>query len=174
MSISYTFNGSGKIRFFGCPIINLNSLYPSKFAIGEVLYILRKARLGVFEKIGVKKVNLFFKGHQPIFMYKDTFNRIHDENTLCRYPEAQQEAESFKNYLEELIMKIGGCGVSQYYTSSVTSPNDVPVGVTLKKLKNLVNKMKSNSFKTEFINSDIKAAEILKEIERVLLDGGTP
>ena len=145
-NIQYSFTGSGKIRFFGCPIINLNRLYPSKFIVGEVLYILRKARLGVFEKIGVKKVNLFFKGDEPIFMYKDTFNRIHDENALCRQVEAQQEAESFKNYVEELIMKIGGCGVSQYYTSSVSSsPSSVPVGVTLKKLKNLVNKMKSNS-----------------------------
>lgn len=173
--MDYTFIGDGKLRFFGCPVINVEKLYPSKFSIGEILYPLKKARLGILEKIAIKKVFLNFKDTQPIFIYKDTFNSLYEEKELCRFLEAQQEVDSFTSYVETLIMNSGGCGISEYF-SSVASSSRTILGTTrtLKKLKSLIEKLRSDNFKTKYIDNDVKAEEIIKEINSILLDGGTP
>ena len=173
--MDYTFIGNGKLRFFGCPIINVEKLYPSKFSIGEILYPIRKARLGILEKVAIKKVLLNFKDSQPIFIYKDTFNSLYEEKELCRYLEAQQEVESFNSYVETLIMKTGGCGVTEYFTNvAASSRTTAGITKTLRKLKTLINNLRSDNFKTGYIDNDVKASEIIKEIDSLLLDGGSP
>jgi hypothetical protein len=173
--MEYSFIGNGKLRFFGCPIINVEKLYPSKFSVGEVLYPIRKARLGVLEKIAIKKIILNFKYSQPIFIYKDTFNSLYEEKELCRYLEAQQEVESFNSYVETLIINSGGCGVTEYFANVATSSRTtVGVTKTLRKLKNLISNLRSNNFKTGYIDDDVKASDIIKEIDAILLDGGSP
>jgi hypothetical protein len=173
--MDYTFISDGKLRFFGCPVINVEKLYPSKFSIGEILYPIRKARLGILEKIAIKKVILNFKDSQPIFIYKDTFNSLHDEEELCRYLEAQQEVESFNSYIETLIMNTGGCGVTEYFTNvAASSRTTAGITRTLRKLKSLINNLRSDNFKTGYIDNDVKASEIIKEIDSLLLDGGSP
>lgn len=172
--MDYTYQSSGKIKFFGCPVILVRKLYPSKFSVGEVLYVLRKARLGILEKVAVKKIFLNFIGNQTIFIYKDTFNYLHNECDLCRYVEAQQEVDSFRAYIEELIMNSQGCGVSEYFINSISGAPATDVTRTLKHLKQLIKGLTSNRFKTQYIDVDIKAKDIIKEIDSILLDGGKP
>lgn len=159
----YVYKSSGKIKFYGCPTILIKRLYPSKFSVGEILYILRKARLGILEKIAVKKVYLKFIENETVFIYKDTFNSLHNEKDLCRQLEAYQESDSFKEYLQNLIISKGGCGAHEYRSKN-----------SLKNLKNLIQRLYSNNFKTKYYDIDLEASDIIKEIDSILLDGGTP
>jgi len=169
--MNYTYNSQGDIKFFGCPIVFIRRLYPSKFSVGEVVYILRKARLGILEKVAIKKVNLNLKTNEPIFIYKDTFNSLHNEEDLCRYIEAQQEIDSFREYFENLIMSFRGCGISEYL---INNNNSDDVLAALKHIKNLIKGLKSDNFKTKYIDVDIDAKDIIKNIDYILLDGGKP
>lgn len=172
--MDYTYQSSGKIKFFGCPVILVRKLYPSKFSVGEILYVLRKARLGIIEKVAVKKIYLNFVGNKSVFIYKDTFNSLHNEEDLCRYIEAQQEVDSFRDYIEKLIMNSNGCGISEYFINSITNTSSADITKTLRHLKQLIKGLRSNNFKTKYIDVDIKASDIIKEIDSILLDGGRP
>lgn len=188
----YVYESSGKIKFYGCPTILIKRLYPSKFSVGEILYILRKARLGILEKIAVKKVYLKFIENETVFIYKDTFNSLHNEKDLCRQLEAYQESDSFKEYLQNLIISKGGCGAHEYLINglpekSMSILNDsssmkiqrslnniLRSKNALKNLKNLIQRLYSNNFKTKYYDIDLEASDIIKEIDSILLDGGTP
>lgn len=172
--MDYTYQSSGKIKFFGCPVILVRKLYPSKFSVGEILYVLRKARLGIIEKVAVKKIYLNFVGNKSVFIYKDTFNSLHNEEDLCRYIEAQQEVDSFRDYIEKLIMNSNGCGISEYFINSITNTSSTDITKTLRHLKQLIKGLRSNNFKTKYIDVDVKASDIIKEIDSILLDGGRP
>jgi hypothetical protein len=172
--MDYSYQSSGFVKFFGCPIILIRRLYPSKFSVGEILYVLRKARLGILEKVAVKKVNLNLHGNEASFIYKDTFNSLYNEEELCRYIEAQQEVQSFKEYIENLIMNSNGCGVSEYLINSISYGHTTDVRRTLRHIKQLVKGLSSNNFKTKYFDVDVKAKDIIKEIDSILLDGGRP
>lgn len=172
--MNYTYKSSGNIKFYGCPTILIRKLYPSKFSVGEILYVLRKARLGVLEKIAVKKIYLKFIGNETIFIYKDTFNSLYNEDDLCRKLEAYQEADSFKDYLKNLILSRGGCGISEYLTNSISSKSTANITTRLRNLKTLIKGLYSNNFKTKYYDVDLKASDIIKEIDSILLDGGKP
>lgn len=170
--MDYSYQSSGKLEFFGCPIILIRRLYPSRFSVGEILYIYRKARLGILEKVAVKKINLKLIGNQPIFIYKDTFNSLYNESELCRYVEAQQEVNSFRQYIENLILSSHGCGVSEYIVNSISYGSPTNMRKALVNIKNLIKRFSSNNFKTQYYDFDIKASDIIKEIDNILLDGG--
>ena len=172
--MDYSYQSTGKIRFFGCPVVVVRKLYPSKFSVGEILYVLRKARLGILEKVAVKKVNLKFIGNEAIFIYKDTFNSLYNEDDLCRYLEAQQEVDSFREYIEELIMNSNGCGISEYSINSISYGQTTDIRKSLRHIKQLIKGLTSNNFKTKYIDVDVKAKDIIKEIDSILLDGGRP
>lgn len=162
--MNYTFQGSGKISFFGFPVVKVRKLYPSKFSEGEIVYSLRKARKGIYEKIAIKKVILRFKSGQPIFLYKDTFNTLYNENDLCRNTEAQQEVESYKEYLEGLI----SIGYVETFESYACSPF-----VTYNKIIYTINKAQNNNFKTIYFDSTVDAKDLVQGLNSILLDGGS-
>lgn len=161
--MDYSYQSTGRLKFFGCPIVEIRKLYPSKFSIGEILYVLSKARLGILEKIAVKKVNLSLIGNRAFFVYKDTFNFLYNEEDLCRYIEAQQEVDSFRQYIEELLLGSDGCRFS--FDSKDTIK-------TLSNLKNLIKQLSSNSYKTQYYDVDVRSKDIIKRIDNILLNGG--
>lgn len=163
--MDYTFQATGTITFFGFPVIKVRKLYPSKFTEGEIAYVLRKARLGFYEKIAIKKVVLNFKFGQPIFLYKDTFNTLYNEKDLCRFTEAQQEVESYRDYLSNLVFK------GYLDNPDVCSFGPSKTSLTIKKI---INKVRGNNFGTKYFDAEINSEELIRELDNVLLDGGTP
>lgn len=161
--MDYTYQSYGKLKFFGCPIVSIKKLYPSKFSVGEILYVLSKARVGILEKVAIKKVNLSLIGNEASFIYKDTFNFLHNEYDLCRYVEAQQEVDSFRQYVEDLLLNSDGCRFS-FDSRDVLK--------TLRNLKNLINRLNSNNYKTLYYDVDIRSKDIIKRIDSILLNGG--
>jgi hypothetical protein len=77
---------SGGVRVGGC--FNIRAIYLNilKYAIGSIVFEKPKARLGIFEKVAIKKP-IFFGGYLTP-LYVDTFNRYHNEDDLCSYTEA--------------------------------------------------------------------------------------
>lgn len=148
--MEYFFEGLANIKFFGTPKIHVKKLYPSKFIAGEVVYSLKKARLGALEKICIKDINLNMKYNQPIFIYKDTFNAIYEENELCRLIQAKQEIEGFKNYFNKSVL-----------SSGVLAKDNL---------------LRSDNFENQYVDYTTDVEKIIDEtkVEIVFLDGGSP
>lgn len=165
------FQGSGNFRLVGCANVTVTRLFPSKFLVGEVACVLSKAQMGIIEKIAIKKVKLnLTRYNQPVFVYQDTLNSIYNQDDLCRLFEAQREIESYREYVKGLIKQISACGaqnIVDYFGSNGS--------YSVKFASKLAPEIRSKIYNIILALDKVNAKEdILKEIESILLEGGSP
>ena len=94
-----TYISTGGITFKGCANpIKVNKYYKFKYEIGSILYVLKKAKRGVLERVAIRRVNLVdYEGKKPIFNYVDTTNRIWFEQELVWQSDATSFATAYLN-----------------------------------------------------------------------------
>jgi hypothetical protein len=85
MPSSYSYTGSGGSKLGFCVSFWKINNYPHKWKIGDILFVVPSANIGVLEKVCVKQVKVISK-HQTngsfYFLYIDTTNAIYNENEL--------------------------------------------------------------------------------------------
>jgi len=95
--------GAGGSVVASCALITFLDQVHTAYGAGDVLYDLRKARLGVLEKIVIKKQrivqNIKTYGELRI-LYTDTHNALWNEWDLVSFSVAQALAA---NYLQDLL-----------------------------------------------------------------------
>lgn len=117
------FTGSGTIKFRGCADYSKSDYYFIRFGEGSEVFVCGKARIGILEKIVIKRFNVI-RTHktfgQPIVQYFDTFNRIWFPNELCEEEDAIAAAEA---YYENRIIAIQNstCPIKPSITSTCQS-----------------------------------------------------
>jgi hypothetical protein len=92
-------NGTGGLIFGGCADIDVFYGYFAKYMVGSVVYDCRQARVGVLDKVAIKKVRIV--NDAGLIMYVDTFNRNWNEYDLCTPSNALAIATA---YLEEQVV----------------------------------------------------------------------
>lgn len=83
--------GGGSIQIGGTALIEATEHYKVKFSAGNAAYVRRKAYRGCMDKIWIKEALLVKNSktyNQAIWLYKDTFNGLHNEYDLLNYQEA--------------------------------------------------------------------------------------
>ncbi len=78
MSEEYT--GSGGFDLGGCAPFAIHQTYEFDFAQGSIVYVRRKARRGILEKVSIKRLVVNGQGGN---VYVDTFNEVWLEEELC-------------------------------------------------------------------------------------------
>ena len=98
------YTGSGFIHIYGDG--DYNKLIPISYKWGEgsILYVKYRAEQGVIERIAIKKLLLNnVQDNYAVPIYKDTFNRLWNEDDLILEDEARQIAVT---YLEKVLAVI--------------------------------------------------------------------
>lgn len=90
---------SGTMHTGGCSEYEIIYYYPYKFGINSYAWIKYKAYKGILEKVAIKSVRMV---SPYMFLYKDTFNRLHNENDLLTHQEAIDAATVYWENLEHL------------------------------------------------------------------------
>lgn len=105
----------GGIRTGGCARIAGAVAYITAFGVGDILYNVRKARKGVFEKVVIKKPRIIksmrTSGIQ-VTLYVDTYNALWNESDLVAYDAALQLATIYYNNLVQEYNSLNSCGYS--------------------------------------------------------------
>ncbi len=86
------------ISIGGCAKIKVSRYYICNFAVGSIVYFVPKAKKGVLEAHAIKDVFMrSINGNylSPIFLYKDTFNYLFNEDELCNQQDALTYAQDF-------------------------------------------------------------------------------
>lgn len=94
--------GSGGCSIRGCAIITYIKTYTTKFAAGDIVFNVDKARKGVLEKVVIKKVrviNANKTGGAFEVMYVDTYNALWNEWDLVSHREALELAQEYYEFL---------------------------------------------------------------------------
>ncbi len=85
--MDFSYQGNGSIKTGGCSAYDLSQNHPVKFSHGSIVYNCWQAtHKGVLEKLAIKSYRIVF-GHDNV-LYKDTFNRLWNEDDLCYQQEA--------------------------------------------------------------------------------------
>lgn len=110
-----TFNEviTGGLTIFGCALITFLDELRTKYGQGDIVYNVNKARLGVLEKVVVKKQRIIrnIKTHGKfIVLYFDTFNGLWNEWDLVPLSEAQLLATIYLQSLLDDLSEIETCG----------------------------------------------------------------
>lgn len=109
-----TFNeiGSGGAIISGCSLISFVDILYTTFAQGDVGYNVNKARVGVLEKVVIKKQKAIrnLKTHGKLtVLYIDTFNALWNESDLVSLSNAKTIAVNYLQGLLEDLDKIKNC-----------------------------------------------------------------
>lgn len=97
--MDYTYTAIGLLQLGGCADFTLQYYWTYAYAIGSVVYVQRKARKGIYERVYIKDVRLSgihlramqltatpVKGYKPL--YVDSFNGYWNEDELVSYETA--------------------------------------------------------------------------------------
>ena len=93
---SYTGSGGAKLGF--CVSYWKINNYPHKWKVGDTLFILPSAKIGILEKVVIKQVKVISKQQTNgsfYFLYIDTTNAIYNENELVTEYDALQVAKMY-------------------------------------------------------------------------------
>ena len=108
----YFEDGVGGAKVVGCATIVYIKTYRTKFAAGDIVFNLHKARRGVLEKVVIKKqkiINSNMTGGQFQVMYVDTLNALWNEWDLVSHAQAIEIAQSYYQNLLEEAEKLSKC-----------------------------------------------------------------
>jgi len=97
---------TGGARTTGCSVVEYLDLFFSTYAQGDVVYNVDKARVGILERIVIKKqrvINNINTQGQYVTLYVDTLNALWNERDLVLFAEAQDIATA---YLEGLLAEL--------------------------------------------------------------------
>lgn len=106
--MDYVYVATGGISVYGCSACKSKSVYQTKYVVGQLVYSVPQARLGVLERLAIKEVKVFptltaplsaggwMQGNTPL--YTDTFNSLYNEDDLCDLATAQALIRSFNDW----------------------------------------------------------------------------
>jgi len=100
----YQIEAEGGLKAAGCGAIIYIKTYQTKFAPGDIVFSVQKARKGVIERVVIKKqkvINSAKTGGQFQVMYVDTYNGLWNEWDLISHSEALLLAQA---YYEDLLI----------------------------------------------------------------------
>ena len=97
---------------FTCGAEIRSFVFTYKYKEGSILYPCYKANLGILEAICIKSVRLVTSGTSVLsVIYKDTFNRLWDEDELCNETDAKNAAIAYLQDLQnKIISELQKCG----------------------------------------------------------------
>lgn len=108
----YTEDGLGGGKVTGCAVITYIKTYTTLFAAGDIVFNVHKARVGVMEKVVIKKqrvINALKTGGQFKVMYVDTLNALWNEWELVSHAQAIEIAQIYYLNLLDEAEKLSKC-----------------------------------------------------------------
>jgi hypothetical protein len=104
--MTYNEISAGGIRVHGCAIITKAHIYTTLYGVGDIVYNIDKAKMGILEKVVIKELiqaKPKFTSGIFVVLYKDTLNALWNEYDLVTYEDAKALAETYyENLLADL------------------------------------------------------------------------
>jgi hypothetical protein len=97
------YEASGRVRVNGCAGISYARNYLTEYSVGDRVWVRKKASLGRFESVVIKRVrvgsagNPSYGGSETVVVYTDTFNRVWMERELVSLQEAEALVSSYNS-----------------------------------------------------------------------------
>ncbi len=97
---TYNETTSGGLKLRGCALVRDSYLEVTAFGPGDIVYNVKKARIGKLEKIVIKQQRIVFSQRGgSVAMYVDTYNGFWNEEELISYADAIALAIAYQEYL---------------------------------------------------------------------------
>lgn len=91
---THNYTAAGGFDLVGCVEVDTSINVITAYDVGDLLYIVHRAKLGKLEKVAIKKINVI---NHLIYNYQDTFNRVWFEDELCELEAAEILVQRFKD-----------------------------------------------------------------------------
>jgi hypothetical protein len=109
---NFTHEASGKLCISSWVAYRTTKFYRTKYSERDIVYNAKKARMGVLERVAIKRVEFYGgveTGGQMSYLYVDTYNSYWREDMLCEHASAVslarfyyiQQIADYQNVLKE-------------------------------------------------------------------------